>query len=89
MYSEEKVIDKIEILEDGTMFIREKTKVFRDGEIIAETYHRSSYTPEEEIPFINDNITGIASIIRTKEVVDKYKSERQKMLSENLDKENI
>ena len=78
MYSEEKVVDKIEILEDGTMFIREKTKVFRDGEVIAETYHRSSYAPDEEIPNINSIITSIANVVRTEEVQNNYILNKQR-----------
>ena len=77
-YTEEKVIDKIEILEDGTMQIREATRVLKDGVQIAETYHRKCIAPDESADELPDKVKGIASLVRTPEVVSKYNAEKIK-----------
>lgn len=37
---EEKVIDRIEVLEDGTVNVREATVIYRDDVEISRNYHR-------------------------------------------------
>jgi len=60
--TKEEVQDKIEVLEDGTMQVRVATKVFDDGILVAESYHRKVVTPEDDVT----NETGLA-----KEIADK------------------
>jgi len=60
--TKEEVQDKIEVLEDGTMQVRVATKVFDDGILVAESYHRKVVTPEDNVT----NETGLA-----KEIADK------------------
>ena len=40
MLTEKTVVDKVEVLHDGTVQIREANQVLRDGVVIAQTYHR-------------------------------------------------
>jgi len=60
--TKEEVQDKIEVLEDGTMQVRVATKVFDDGILVAESYHRKVVTPEDDVT----NEIGLA-----KEIADK------------------
>ncbi len=49
MFEEQKAIDKIEILEDGTVQVREVTRVLRDGEQIAHSYFRWVLSPGQDL----------------------------------------
>ena len=47
--TEQKVIDKIEVVENGTLQVREATRILKDGDQIAQTYHRWSFAPGSDI----------------------------------------
>jgi len=40
MLTEQTTIDKLEVLADGTVQVREANQVLKDGTVIAQTYHR-------------------------------------------------
>jgi len=40
MLTEQTTIDKLEVLADGTVQVREANQVLKDGAVIAQTYHR-------------------------------------------------
>ena len=40
MLTEKTVVDKLEVLHDGTVQVREANQVLKDGQVIAQTYHR-------------------------------------------------
>jgi len=44
-FTETKVIDQITVTENGVVLYREATRILKDGDEIAKTYHRSSLTP--------------------------------------------
>ena len=72
--SETKTIDKIEILETGVIQVREATRIIRDDVQIAETYHRWSFAPGDDISEMPDNVQAIAKVTWTKEVIASYKA---------------
>lgn len=67
-----KVIDKIEIIENGTVQVREATRILRDGEQIAQTYHRWSFAPGSDISEMPANVQAIAAVAWTEEVINNY-----------------
>jgi len=60
MYSEQSAIDKIEVLEDGQIQIRQATKVFKDGIEIAKTYHRWVLSPGDSLEGQDEKVQRIA-----------------------------
>lgn len=58
-----KVIDKIEIVENGTIQVREVTRIMRDGEQIAHSYHRWSFEPNSDISMMPENVQAIAAVV--------------------------
>ena len=40
MLTEQTTIDKLEVLADGTVQVREANQVLKDGQVIAQSYHR-------------------------------------------------
>jgi hypothetical protein len=74
--SEVKVIDKIEVVENGTLQVREATKIIKDGEEIAKTYHRWSFAPGSDISEMPANVQAIAAAAWTTEVVAAYEAQQ-------------
>lgn len=73
--SETKVIDQITVTENGTVLYREATRVLRDGEQIAQTYHRTSLTPGQDLTDQPANVAAIATTAWTPEVVAAYEAQ--------------
>jgi len=73
--SEVKVIDKIEVVENGTLKVREATRIIKDGEQIAQTYHRWSFAPASDVSAMPANVKAIAQATWTPEVIAAYKAQ--------------
>lgn len=74
--TETKVIDQITVTENGTLLVREAaTRVLRDGEQIAQTYHRWSFAPGSEISAMPQNVQDIAEVTWTPEVIAAYEAQ--------------
>ena len=72
--TETKVIDKIEVVESGTLQLREATRIMRDGVEIAKTFHRTSLTPGQDLTGQPANVVAIANAAWTAEVVAAYEA---------------
>jgi DNA-binding transcriptional LysR family regulator len=72
--SETKVVDQITVTENGTVLYREATRVLRDGEQIAQTYHRTSLTPGQDLVGQPSNVVAIANVAWTAEVLAAYQA---------------
>ena len=73
--TEEKVIDKREVTENGTVLYREATRILRDGEQIAQTYHRWSLAPASDLTGVPDSVVAVCNAVWTPEVVAAYKAQ--------------
>jgi hypothetical protein len=58
---ETKVIDQITVVENGTVQVREVTRILKDGEQIAQTYHRWSFEKDSDISSMPANVQAIAA----------------------------
>ena len=70
--SEIKLIDKIEVVENGTIQVREATRILKDGEQIAQTYHRWSFAPASDVSAMPANVQAVAQAVWTTEVISAY-----------------
>jgi len=68
------VIDKIEILLDGTMQIRQATIIIEDVAEIGRTYKRWVLTPGQNISKQTQKVKNVANHIWTADVVTAYKN---------------
>ena len=75
--SETKVVDQITVTENGTVLYREATRIFKDGEQIAQTYHRTSLTPGQDLTDQPLNVAAIANVAWTAEVVAAYQAAQE------------
>ena len=72
---ETKVIDQITVTENGTVLYREATRILKDGEQIAQTYHRTSLTPGQDLTGQPANVVAICNTAWTAEVVNAYNAQ--------------
>lgn len=73
--TETKVIDQITVTENGTLLVREATRVLRDDVQIAQTFHRWSFTPGADISEMPQNVQDIANVTWTPEVIAAYEAQ--------------
>lgn len=72
MLEEIKVIDNITVTENGTILVREATRIIKDGQQIAQTFHRWSFAPASDISMMPENVQAIANTVWTEQVIADY-----------------
>jgi len=60
MLTETTLIDRIEVLENGTIQVREVTRILRDDEVIASSFHRATLTPGDDLSTQDPKVKDIA-----------------------------
>lgn len=68
------VIDKIEVIENGTIQVRQNTRIVEDNKTIAETYARWTCAPGQDVSGQDQRIQDIAKVIWTPEVIASYEA---------------
>jgi hypothetical protein len=72
--TETKVIDQITVTENGIVLYREATRIMRGEEIAAQTFHRTSLTPGQDLTGQPANVVAICNVAWTPEVIAAYQS---------------
>lgn len=72
--TEKTVIDQITILEDGLIQVRRVRRVFDDGELLAERFHRSVLEPGQDVTALPQRLQTICGAVWTQKVIDDYKA---------------
>jgi hypothetical protein len=73
--TETKVIDQITVTENGTVLYREATRILKDGDEIAKTYHRSTLTPGQDLNGQPEQVVAICNTAWTQEVIAAYQAQ--------------
>ena len=69
------VTDKIEVLENGVLQIREALRIVEDGKIISQKFHRYCITPIDQVSENTDQkILDVISAIHTPKVIEEYRA---------------
>ena len=66
------VVDKIEVLENGTLQVRSATRVLEDGEVLSSSFHRHVLTPGADTSNEDAKVVAIANATWTADVVTAY-----------------
>jgi archaellum component FlaF (FlaF/FlaG flagellin family) len=74
LFTETKVIDQITVTENGTVLYREATRILKDGDQIAQTYHRTSLIPGQDLSNQPANVIAICNAAWTDEVIMAYQA---------------
>jgi hypothetical protein len=69
-----KVVDKVEVIENGCIQIRSVERIIEDGVVIAESFHRHTICPGDDYSKEDNKVIAIASAIWTPEVISSYKA---------------
>jgi DNA-binding transcriptional LysR family regulator len=73
--TETKVIDQITVTENGIVLYREATRILKDGDQIAQTFHRTSLTPAQDLTGQPANVVAICNAAWTDAVVAAYQAQ--------------
>ena len=68
-------VDQITVTENGTVLVRETTRIMEDGKEISKQYHRSSFAPESDVSGQPQNVQDICNIAWTEEVISAYQAQ--------------
>lgn len=69
---EKSVVDKIEVLLNGSIQVRRRDQVLKDGAEIAATYHRHALSPGADLTNEDPRVVAIAEATWTPEVLQAY-----------------
>lgn len=72
--TENKQIDRIEVVGNGIVQVREATTILKDGEFYARTFHRWVLTPDMDISDQEQKVQDIANAAWTPEVRQAYEA---------------
>ena len=73
--TETKTVDQITVTENGIVLYREATRILKDGEQIAQTYHRTSLTPAQDLTGVPSNVVAICNTAWTDAVIAAYQAQ--------------
>ena len=74
-FTETKTVDQITVTENGIVLYREATRILKDGDEIAKTYHRTSLTPAQDLTGQPANVVAICNAAWTDEVIAAYQAQ--------------
>lgn len=72
--TKETIVDKIEVLENGTIQVRTATRVLEDGTVLSSSYHRHVLMPGDDLSGEDARVSSIATSTWTPEVIAAYKA---------------
>ena len=70
----QQVIDKIEVVENGIIQVRQVTRILEDGNVLSSSYHRWSFAPGSDVSDQPANVQAIAAAAWTPAVVAAYEA---------------
>ncbi len=74
MLTEKKEIDRIEVIAEGAIQVRQATIIERDGEFVSRTFHRWVLTPDMDISDQEQKVKDICNAAWTPEVRQAYET---------------
>lgn len=74
MLEKVQIVDRIEVLENGSIQVRTKTTIKEDGVEISSKFHRHVIVPGADYSTEDAKVQAIAASIHTVEVVTAYKT---------------
>ena len=69
------LIDRIEVVENGTVQVRQATIITEDGNQISRTFHRWCIAPSQDYSDQEDKVKDICRVTHTPEVIAAYQAQ--------------
>jgi hypothetical protein len=76
--TKELIVDRIEVLENGTVQVRTATRIMEDGKAISSTFHRHVVAPGDNYSKEDARVQAICKATHTSAVVSAYKAAQTK-----------
>jgi len=70
--SKTEVVDRIEVIENGSVQVRTKTAIMEDGKQISGTFHRHVVAPGDDYSAESDRVQAICAATHTADVIAAY-----------------
>lgn len=67
-------VDKIEVLADGQIQVRQSTIITEDGKELSRTFHRHVLAPGDDVENEDARVQAIAMTLWTDEVIEAYRA---------------
>jgi hypothetical protein len=68
-------IDKIEVLENGVVQVREITRIMENGKELSATYHRCMLNPADSLEGQDEKVVAICNAAWTEAVISAYQAQ--------------
>lgn len=75
--TKETVVDQITVTENGIVLVREVTRILEDGNQLSQTFHRTSFIPEQDLTGQPANVVAVCNAAWTPEVIAAYKAQQE------------
>ena len=72
------IIDRIEVVENGTVQVRQATIISENSNQISRIYHRWCIAPGEDYSTQEQKVQDICKVAHTPEVIAAYKAQQEK-----------
>ena len=72
--TKELIVDRIEVLENGSVQVRTATRIMEDGKAISSTFHRHVVAPGDDYAAEDARVKAICKATHTAAVVAEYKA---------------
>jgi hypothetical protein len=74
--TKEVAVDQITVVENGIVLVRETTTIKEDGVELSKKYHRTSFTPGQDVSSQPANVQAICAAAWTDEVIEAYEAQQ-------------
>jgi hypothetical protein len=71
------LIDQIEVVENGTVQVRQATIITDNGNQVSRTFHRWCIVPSQDYSDQDDKVKAICQVTHTPEVIATYKAQQE------------
>ena len=71
------LIDRIEVIENGTVQVRQATIITEDGNQISRTFHRWIIVPSQDYSDQEQQVQDICRVAHTPEVIAAYQAQQE------------
>jgi hypothetical protein len=74
--TKEIAVDQVTVTENGIVLVRETTTIKEDGVELSKKYHRTSFTPGQDVSSQPANVQAICAAAWTDEVIEAYEAQQ-------------
>jgi len=73
----ETLIDKIEVVENGTVQVRQATRIIEDGNVLSQSFHRWCIVPGQDYSDQADIVKSICQVTHTPSVIAAFEAQQE------------